>query len=171
MESFIFVSFPIKGVFWQFEWSWVILFGKVHYLFGKIKNSKCKTPLLLGLRQKWGIPSCCLWKVVTFFGKDHVNWSSINRVMKGRSWTIKSIIILVTFSILIFQLHPIITLLILDQLACSLPKTNTTFHQLFKYATKDAKYCKEVKMAMDFFHQLDEKIADTFLAHFHQQWL
>ena len=32
------------------------------------------------------------------------------------------------FSNLIFQLHPIITPLILDQLACSLPKSNTTFH-------------------------------------------
>ena len=38
----------------------------------------------------------------------------------------------------IFQLHPIINPLILDQLACSLPKTNTTFHQLFKYVKKDA---------------------------------
>ena len=28
---------------------------------------------------------------------------------------------------MIFQLHPIITPLLLDQLACSLPKTNTTF--------------------------------------------
>ena len=27
--------------------------------------------------------------VVTFFGKDHVNWSSINGVMIGRSWKIK----------------------------------------------------------------------------------
>ena len=44
------------------------------------------------------------------------------------------------FSNLIFQLHPIITPLILDQLACSLPKTNTTFHQLFKYAKKDATF-------------------------------
>ena len=48
-----------------------------------------KTPLLLGLRQKWMIPSCCPWKVVTFFGKEHVNQSSISRVMIGRSWTIK----------------------------------------------------------------------------------
>ena len=44
------------------------------------------------------------------------------------------------FSNLFFQLHPIITLLILDQLACSLLKINTTFHQLFKYATKDATF-------------------------------
>ena len=48
-----------------------------------------KTLLLLGLRQKWMIPSCCPWKVVTFFGKDHVNWSSINGVMKGWSQKIK----------------------------------------------------------------------------------
>ena len=40
----------------------------------------------------------------------------------------------------IFQLHPILTPLILDQLACSIPKTNNTFHQLFKYAKKDATF-------------------------------
>ena len=33
--------------------------------------------------------SCCLWKLVTFFGKENVNQSSISRVMIGRSWTIK----------------------------------------------------------------------------------
>ena len=44
------------------------------------------------------------------------------------------------FPNLIFQLHPIITQLILNQFACSLPKTNTTFHQLFKYAKKDATF-------------------------------
>ena len=48
-----------------------------------------KTLLLLGLRQKWVTPSCCLWNVVTFFGKEHVNWSSISGDMIGRSWTIK----------------------------------------------------------------------------------
>ena len=42
------------------------------------------------------------------------------------------------FPNLIFQLHPIITQLILNQFACSLPKTNTTFHQLFKYVKKEA---------------------------------
>ena len=47
------------------------------------------TPLLWGLRQKWMIPSCFLRKVVKFFGKEHVNWSSISGVMIGRSWTIK----------------------------------------------------------------------------------
>ena len=41
------------------------------------------------------------------------------------------------FPNLIFQLHPIITQLILNQFACSLPKTNTTFHQLFKYVKKE----------------------------------
>ena len=39
---------------------------------------------------------------------------------------------------LIVRLLPIITLLILYQLACSLPKTNTKFHQLFKCVKKDA---------------------------------
>ena len=43
------------------------------------------TPLLWGLRQKWMIPSCFLRKVVKFFGKEHVNWSSISGVMIGRS--------------------------------------------------------------------------------------
>ena len=150
------------------------------------------------------VPSCCLWKVVTFFGKEHVDWFSISGVMVGRSWTIKSIIFLVNFSKLdfltsssdkslildqltcylpknvttfhgeqdgiihfclspnkmgifdtlnlhfdkkkwifpnlIFQLHPIITSLILDQLACSLPKSNTTFHQIFKYVKKGANF-------------------------------
>ena len=47
-----------------------------------------KTLLLLGVRQKLMIPSCCPWKVVTFFGKNHVNWSTINEVMIGRSWKI-----------------------------------------------------------------------------------
>ena len=35
------------------------------------------------------IPSCCPWKVVTFFGKELVNLSSISGVIIGRSWTIK----------------------------------------------------------------------------------
>ena len=34
-----------------------------------------------------------------------------------------------TFQNMAFQLHPIITPLILDQLACSLPKNVTTFHK------------------------------------------
>ena len=34
-----------------------------------------------------------------------------------------------TFPNMAFQLHPIITPLILDQLACSLPKNVTTFHR------------------------------------------
>ena len=93
MESSIFVSVPIKGVFWQFEWSWAIELGKI---LVKIWIQSAKTPPLLGLRQKWLIPSCCLWKVVTFFGKEHVNWSSISGVILGRSWTIKFIIFLVT---------------------------------------------------------------------------
>ena len=35
------------------------------------------------------IPSCFPWKVVIFFGKEHVNWSSIRGVMMGLSWKIK----------------------------------------------------------------------------------
>ena len=35
------------------------------------------------------IPSCFPWKVVIFFGKEHVNWSSISGVMIGLSWEIK----------------------------------------------------------------------------------
>ena len=50
---------------------------------------RAETPLQLGMRQKLIIPSCLPWKVVTFFGKEHVNWSSISGVMIGRSWTIK----------------------------------------------------------------------------------
>ena len=88
---------------------------------------------------------CCPWKVVTFFGKEHVNWSSINGVMIGRSLNIKFGKLkigvnkkILDFSSLIFQLHPIISTVILDQMACFLPKTNTKFHQLFKYVKEDA---------------------------------
>ena len=42
-----------------------------------------------GLRQIWMIPSCFLWKVAIYFGKEHVNWSSISGVMRGRSWKIE----------------------------------------------------------------------------------
>ena len=91
-----------------------------------------KTPILWGLRQKQMIPPCCPWKIVTFFGKEHVNWSSISGVTLGRSWTIKFIIFLVTpilsFPKLIFELLPIITPLLLGQLTCSLPKNVTIFH-------------------------------------------
>ena len=52
IESFIFVSVPIKGVFWQFEWSWAIAFGKVHYLFGKNMNSKCQNTTFIGTETK-----------------------------------------------------------------------------------------------------------------------
>ena len=56
---------------------------------------------------------------------------------------------------MIFQLHPIITSLILDQLACSLPKTLlfTSFSNMSR--------------RMQIFHQLDEKITETFLADFY----
>ena len=48
------------------------------------------------------------------------------------------------FPKLIIQLHPIITLLTLNQLACSLPKTNTTFHQLNK---QDAGFKKNLALS------------------------
>ena len=35
------------------------------------------------------IPSCFPWKVVIFFGKEHVNRSSISGIMIGLSWEIK----------------------------------------------------------------------------------
>ena len=72
--------------------------------------------------------SCCLWKLVTFFGKEYINWFSISGVMIGRSWTIKSIIFLVNFSKLDFLTSFLNNSLILDQSTCSLPKNVTTFH-------------------------------------------
>ena len=79
------------------------------------------------------IPSCSPWKVVTFFGKEHVNWSSISGVMIGRSWKIQfeklKIGGIKTIIDLIVQLFPIISPLILDQFTCSLPKNVTTFHR------------------------------------------
>ena len=85
----------------------------------------------MGLRQKWMIPSCCPWKVITFFGKEHVNWSSFGGVMIGRSWKIQfeklKIGGIKTIIDLIVQLFPIISPLILDQFTCSLPKNVTTF--------------------------------------------
>ena len=78
------------------------------------------------------IPSCSPWKVVTFFGKKHVNWSSFGRAMIGRSWKIQfeklKIGGIKTIIDLIVQLFPIISPLILDQFTCSLPKNVTTFH-------------------------------------------
>ena len=75
------------------------------------------------------IPSCCPWKVVTFFGKDHVNWSSINEVMIGRSWKINFGKLKIGVTKKIVQLLPIITPPIPDQFTCSLPKNVTTFHR------------------------------------------
>ena len=40
----------------------------------------------------------------------------------------------------IFYPMPTIIPVIFEQLACSLPKTNTKFHQLFKYVKKDATF-------------------------------
>ena len=75
--------------------------------------------------EKDGVIHCCLSpNKMGVFG-------TLNLHLDKKNWI---------FPNLIFQLHPIITPLILDQLACSLPKTNTTFHQLFKYAKKDATF-------------------------------
>ena len=80
----------------------------------------------------WLSPSCSPIKVVTFFGKEHVNWSSFGGVMIGRSWKIQfeklKIGGIKTIIDLIVQLFPIISPLILDQFTCSLPKNVTTFH-------------------------------------------
>ena len=64
----------------------------------KLKNQVCKNPFFgqnvnlkcqnTPFRPKWMIPSCSLWKVVTFFGKEHANWSNINGVMIGWSWKV-----------------------------------------------------------------------------------
>ena len=92
----------------------------------ELNVKRAKTPLQLGMRQKLIIPSCLSWKVVTFFGKEHVNWSSISGVMIGRSWTIKfgkfHYLVCYCFSNFDFS-----TPLFLDQLTCSLPKNVTTF--------------------------------------------
>ena len=98
-------------------------------ILAKIWIKSAKSPFPLGVRQKCKIPSCCLWKVVTFFGKEQVNWSSIREVLIGRSWKIKSNQPILIFSNSIFQLLSIITPLLLDQLTCSLPKKVTTFHR------------------------------------------
>ena len=74
------------------------------------------------------IPSFSSWKVVTFFGKEHINWSSNYGVMMGRSWKIEIKNVTKKIMDLIVQLLPIITPLILDQLTSSLPKNVTTFH-------------------------------------------
>ena len=73
-------------------WLWLSeKLSKIQYQSEKSAGQllRAKTPLYWGLRQKWMIPSCFLWKVVIFFGKEHVNWSSISGVMRGRSWKIK----------------------------------------------------------------------------------
>ena len=95
----------------------------------KIWIQSARTPLIMGLRQKWIIPFCSSWKVVTFFGKEHVNWSSKSGVIMERSWKIEFEKIKIGWLDLIFQLLPIRTSLILDQFTCSLPKNVTTFHR------------------------------------------
>ena len=90
------------------------------------------------------IPSCFPWKVDTFLCKKHVNWAIISRIMIEWSWKIKFWKINYLFGYyvnlhgfsrkwifqnLIFQVYPIITPLIMDQMTCSLPKNETTFHR------------------------------------------
>ena len=62
---------------------------KNSFFLSKCKFKVSKMPSLLGLRQKWMIPSCSPWKVVTFFGKEHVYWSNISGDMRGWSWKVK----------------------------------------------------------------------------------
>ena len=81
---------------------------------------------------------------MSFFGKEHVTRSILSGVTRGWSGKIKSWKINYLFAYcvnlhgftrkwifqnLIFQLHPIITPPIMDQLTCSLPKNVTTFHR------------------------------------------
>ena len=121
--------------------------NQIHYLFGHTNFEFSKlnfqllsiiTPLLLDQL------TCSLPKNVTTFHEEqdgiiHFCLSSYKMGVCGTSnlrfgkkkWI---------FPNLIFQLHPIITSLILDQLACSLPKSNTTFHQIFKYVKKGANF-------------------------------
>ena len=72
----------------------------------KIWIQSVRTPLLMGLRQKWMNPSCCPWKLVTFFGKEHVNWFRISGVIIGRTWTIKSNKPILSFPNSIFNFSP-----------------------------------------------------------------
>ena len=83
-QKIIFVSVPINGCFGTLN-SYFYQKNNGHFqtwLLNFIQITR--TSLLLGLRQKI-IPFCCPLKVVTFFGKDHVHWFSINEVMIGRS--------------------------------------------------------------------------------------
>ena len=83
-QKIIFVSVPINGCFGTLN-SYLYQKNNGHFQTQLLNFIQiAKTPLLFGQRQKWMIPSCCLWKVVTFFGKEHVNWSSISRVMIRR---------------------------------------------------------------------------------------
>ena len=79
------------------------------------------------------ITSCSSWKVVTYFGKEHVNWSGFGGVIIGRIWKIKlgklKIGGIRTIIDLIVQLFPIISPIILNRFTCSLPKNVTTFHR------------------------------------------
>ena len=43
---------PNERFFWQFEWSWVIEFGKVHHFFVKNLHSKCQNTHFIGTETK-----------------------------------------------------------------------------------------------------------------------
>ena len=113
--------------------SWTIEFGKVHYLFGKKINTECQNTIFWGTETKMDDSFLLPVKSSYIFYKEHVNWSSISGVMIRRSWKIKfgKLKIGVTKKIMdmIFQLLPIITPQIFDQLTCSLLKNVTTFHR------------------------------------------
>ena len=99
---------------------------KFHFSTSSLHNSTNTGPLDMFFTKNWNyfsqetrwdgiIHFClCFW---------HFNFTF---------WTKKMI-----FPNLIFQLHLIITPLILDWLACSVPKTNTTFHKLSEYDKND----------------------------------
>ena len=124
MEPFIFVSVPIKGVFWQFEWSWVIEFGKVHYLFGKNIYSECQNNPFIGTKTKMNDSIFLPVKSSYIFGKQ--TWKLVqylwrydkkklkNQVRKTHNWCNQKDNGFLPN--LIVQLLPIITPLILDQL-------------------------------------------------------
>ena len=126
----------------------------------KIWIQSARTPLLMGLRQKWMNPSCCPWKLVTFFGKEHDNWFRNSGVIIGRSWTIKSIIFLVNFSKLDFSTSSYHNSTNIGPIGMFFQKLTLLFTSFSNMSRR-----------MQIFHQLDEKIAETFLADFHQDRL
>ena len=109
-----------------------------------LENSKIGVTKKITDFSKLNCPTSFPWKIVTFFGKEHVNWSIISEVTRGWSGKIKSWKINYLFGYyvnfhgfsrkwifqnLIFLLYPIITQLIMGLQTCSLPKNVTTFHE------------------------------------------